>query len=256
MSDTTPSVLDTLAAYTRREATLERLFRTFVSHKGWIASTLQLKEYLGWEKFDSVRLCSTDCRFPSNMLWIFSDQEAVQKAQEKRALLGPCAGDLDGAELFSRLPVDLGVIVINPGSDAPYAFSIENKYIPMAKGWGDAVRFESLLANAGSMSYAEQCELFRKSPELIGFVDAHSHALITLPGSRDMENPAAVFTAPDTMGLFMNALAPEQVARLKLFFLRDDDWFDKIPTQGMDGLVVNVCGGGPVFAMKYQTAST
>jgi hypothetical protein len=244
------TMIAALGSYARRELPIEALFRALVSHRDWIAPVYQLRDHLGWQKFDHIHVHSETFVYPPNLLWLFTGDQAVKRAVKQYPQLGPCATHLAGAEIFARVPLRLDAIMINPGSAYEESLCIEKKFLLAARSWGESARFEHRLEGTLPLSDDEKRQMLQNAPELIAILDAKSYALVTLQQAQGMANPTPVFTAADTLSRFFAALSLEELVSLRPIYLKGQDWVSRLPEQGIDGVIVNPFGGAPGMQVR------
>lgn len=240
------------AAYSLKRANTNDVMRSLISHREWFAP-LSLFAASGEPNrhVDAMLVLSTEAQITPGELWIFTDREAVLRAQSAGALLGSYAGGMAGTELFRNVPADTKVVRVNPGSPLEHTWTFrDGGGIEAGKIWADAVTLE------------EGFEQWRQSgmPDRTAFINYrafltldHSHGPVaTLPNHSGMSNPAVAFTAPDCMDMFLSEVEEAQRTQLRPVTIDGGTLLEKASVLGIDGLIINVFGPGATYALPFS----
>src|SRR6185503_3353070 len=116
-------LLDTLRAYSRKEASSDEVLRAVLEHDTWQVPAELFARGRDPAVAPRIVIYGEQASIPPGALWIFSDDEHARRAAEK-GRLGACAADLPGSEALQVLE---GVtrIDVNPGSPVEETFFIE-----------------------------------------------------------------------------------------------------------------------------------
>jgi hypothetical protein len=249
--ETLSAPVQKLLDYSRQLAGTNDVMRALVSHRDWFVPLVMLaRGDQPARRVDSVLVLGAEAQITPGELWVFTDREAALRAQAAGALLGSYAGGVAGTELFGSVPPDTKTVRVNPGSALEHTWTFrDGGGIEAGKIWADAVALE------------DSFEQWRRAgaPDKTAFVnyrtfltlDHSSGPVVTLPNHSGMSNPAAAFTAPDCADLFLSKLDEAQRAGLRLVTVGGNTLLEKAPVLGIDGLVINVFGPGPTYALSF-----
>lgn len=227
-------------------------WRLLTGHRGWFAP-LGLFAQSGEpeRRVDSMMVLSPQAQITPGELWIFTDREAVLRAQAAGALLGSYAGGMAGTELFRAIPANTKTVRVNPGSplENTWTFS-EGGGIEAGKMWANAIALE------------ESFEQWRRTgtPDKTAFInyrtfmtfDHPSGLVVTLPNNSGLSNPAAAFTAPDCADLFLSKVGEELRAGLQSVTISGKTLLENASVLGIDGLIINIFGPGANYALRFS----
>lgn len=250
--ETMSAPVQMLESYSRQHANMNDVMRSLISHRGWFAP-LGLFAQSGEpnRRVDSMMMLSTEAQITPGELWVFTDREAVLRAQAAGALLGSYAGGMAGTELFRAVPANTNTVRVNPGSP------LEQTWIFMDGGgieagmiWADAVALEDSFEQWRQNGAADKTA-FTDYRAFLTF--DHSHGpVVTLPNNSGMSNPAAAFTAPDCADAFLSEVDESLRAGLQQVTVSGKTLLEKADVLGIDGLVINIFGPGATYALPFS----
>lgn len=243
-----------LLAYSQERAGINDVMRALVSHRNWQVPLTMFAQAGGEQnrRIDGMMILSTEAQITPGELWVFTDRDAVFRAQAAGALLGAYAGGMHGTELFRSIPPHTNLVRVNPGSPREMTWAIQDGGgIEAGVIWADAVAFED------SFEQWEQAGV----PDKTAFVnyrafltfDHVTGPVITLPNQGGMSNPAAAFTTPDCAEMFLREIGEEQSAQLKQVTIAGHILLEKAPVLGIDGLIINFFGPGAMYALPFSS---
>ena len=77
-----------------------------------------------------------------------------------------------------------------------------------------------------------------------------NRTVLTMPEQGGLTNPAVVCTAPDCAKAILRRVPEALRSQLQVVFTTGRELLDKLPAQGMDGLMLNPAGPGPTFPLR------
>ena len=245
-----------LLEYNRKRATLNDVMRALTTHRGWFAPlTLFAQGDQPSRRVESMLVLSAEAQITPDELWIFTDREAVLRAQAAGALLGSYAGNMAGTELFRSVPPNTKTVRVNPGSALEHTWTYrDGGGIEAGKIWADAVALEDGFAQWRQTGAPDKTAFINYRAFLT--LDHSSGLVVTLPNHSGMSNPAVAFTAPDCADMFLSELDEAQRTGLRLVTIDGNTLLEKAPVLGIDGLVINVFGPGAMYALPFNTISS
>ncbi|HUQ31537.1 MAG TPA: hypothetical protein VM095_05420 [Pyrinomonadaceae bacterium] len=240
-----------LLAYSQKRAVADDVMRSLISHRDWVVP-LALFAHGGEQvrRVEGALILSAEARITPGELWVFTDRDAILRAQSAGAMLGSYAAGMAGTELFRSIPPTINTVRVNPGSPLEHTWTFRDGGIEAGKIWADAITLEESF---------EQWEQARK-PDKTAFMnyrafltfDHVSGPVITLPGHSGMSNPAAAFTAPDCADTFLSNLSEEQSAQMRRVTVGGNRLLEQAPVLGIDGLIINAFGPGAIYALHFS----
>ena len=229
----TPNPTAAFEAFARREVDADDVFRLLVGFDNYLAPPA-----------GAPRGVVT----PPDELWVYTDTAAVTRAKAGGSAVGPLTPGMSGLELFHAILPDLKAIRVNPVSPAPMSWSVPSAAFPVAQAWVNGVRFETEVARTraengtwGPAMQAYRHYLCYLTPE---------DAVLTMPGRDGFTNPAVVCTAPDCGRRVLERVPADLRAGLRAVFVPGTELAEKLPRQGVDGVVLNPAGPGPTLAVR------
>ncbi len=237
-----------LIDYSQKRVGANEVMRALAGHKGWLAPALMFARAEGQDLFldGSVVLFGTETRLPPGELWVFTDRAAAERAQAAGALLGAYAADIAGTELFAKIDPNFQIVRVNPYSPNEQGWQFLPGSYEIAKLWAEVIALEETFENRDGLDYAAIARFQ-------GFMlfNGQSGYVITLPNQGGLNNPAAVFTAPDCVEAFLARLTEEQRQGLQRISADGMTLIKKLPLQQIDGLLINPFGPGPSTVLFF-----
>ena len=242
-----------LEAYSQQRAGMNDVMRALASHRDWFAPlNLFAQNGAPTRSVESMMILSTEAQITPGELWIFTDREAALRAQAAGATLGSYAGGMAGTELFRAVPAHIETVRVNPGSPLEHTWIFrDGGGIEAGKIWAEAIALEDNFAQ-WQQTGAPDKTAFVNYPAFLTFDHAHG-PVVTLPGNSGMSNPAAAFTAPDCADALLSKVDEAQRAQLQRVTIGGHTLLEKAPVLGIDGLVINLFGPGPSYALSFSS---
>lgn len=245
-----------IAAWQAKQITGTQLMRRLVSFERWM---LPISEAAAADMLATgvaSRLMYSEDDQGVTRLYLFSDDEAYHAYQRAT---GEEAGEqsflsTNGAWIF-RLSLDrFDAVEIDPAS--PWQISYRKEQFPALRAVAEAVTVEQALvalrtgqAQPGMISLVRDYEHY-----LLAVLErGDEYALALAPDDKDREL-AAIFTAPDNFGAFLDQREPmREEGRLLQLELAGPTLFAQLSQMHLDGLVFNCAGPArPVaFALPF-----
>ncbi len=225
----TPNPVELFAAFARGVVDADAVFRAVTAYTGFLAARPGLGS-------------------PPNELWAYTDAAAVDRARAAGSDVGPLAGGVGGADLFTALPAGLLFVRLNPVSPPELTWNVPAEAFAFAQAWANGARFErEVAAWAAGKPVAFDA--------LVGY--AHylcyltpDRAVLTMPNQHGLSSAAVACTAPDC-GRAVLARVPDDLRRtLTPVFVTGDELAAKLPEQGVDGVILNPAGPGPTCPVR------
>jgi hypothetical protein len=233
--------LDTLARFARKEVDHLAALRSLVSHDGWFAPATFAMEAFATNVFDKMCLWGNETRgIPPGKLFLFTDETRGPILQARGADPGPCVGPLRGSTIFAKLPNGIQSLEVNPGSPTSEGFFIDAQSFPLARAWGRAIALETALEN-GSSDMIDRLIAY----DDYGILVTPAMSIATLVGAAGLKNPGMVFTTLDSLVRLKEKIGVS-ASTLKETTMRGAVLFEKVASFGIDGLILNPVGPGPV----------
>jgi hypothetical protein len=167
---------------------------------------------------------------------VFTDEACLDLVSKQP--LGSFVTPVSGIELFCALESRVGKLKVNPGGGLEHFWFIGAEAVPLARLWGRAVRLEALLAHPSRSKEGLHAAL--RTFEAYTILALPNGAVATAVGLGGFQNPAMVFTSPDS---FERMLA--QAPHLEPRHLGARELFELLPRAGVDGIAFNPMGPGP-----------
>jgi hypothetical protein len=251
-SNPSDPLLQALEAFGLERLSKDDLMRQLVSYRDWLAPTLIMAQHYGRSDFAEGRLFMFGERlsYPRSELWLFTDFEAASRAQEAGALLGPYVSGIGGTELFGKLDSAWDVVKINPGSTAAMTCDLARGGFEEAAAWADAINFEAELDRRAASGRVD-LDALGDYRDFLLLNHTSSGLVATLPGRRGLTNPAPIFTAPDCLAAFLRQLTPSEQAGLVRVTAPGKLLLERLPRQGVDGMLLNEFGPGPSAVVSF-----
>lgn len=236
--------IETLTAFARKKATKEQLLRALCEFDKWFVPVSVASEQMTTRTFECLSVWGAQSKVPAGHLYVFTDVEAGQRAA-KVTPLGPYASPLEGAGLFRHLPAGIEEVHVNPGSGEK-SWLIGGDWVELARRWGAAVSLERLLAGKVKRELTQELIDF----ESFTTFKTPKGTLATAPGKAGMKHPAMVFTAADCADAALReaGAAGKKWKRVTGTGRQLFTAFSKFSKDGVDGLVFNPHGPGPMKA--------
>ncbi len=200
-------------------------------------------------RIEKMMVLSSERIAPADELWIFTDEEAALLGQAKNPSLGTYGGGMSGSELFCKIPPNIKIIYINPGSPEKF-----NWYFQTGGGIEGARLWARSVALEDQFSEWERTGVFDETAfagfPFITFQYA-AGGVMMLPYESLTVNRAAVFTAPDCVEKFLSRFSEGQRAQIKEVTVEGATMLRQLPELGVDGMVVNIVGPGATFVHDF-----
>lgn len=236
---------DILLAFSRKQASPEDVMRVLVSHDDWFVPATYATHVLKTNRLERGLVLGDPPNITPGELWFFIDQAAVDKAMAKGAMLGFYASRIPGRRIFAELPTNYNCVRVNPGSDQAETWFIPNDVFALAALWGHALTIETWLTRPDS---PEKFAALRDFPAFGYLIDAKLDAIATAVGAEGMKNPGMAFTAPDCINEVL-----KQAPHFERRGVNGLTLFKTLPALGVDGLIFNYFGPGPMAAFDAET---
>lgn len=232
------TALSTLARFAAKQATPHEVMRALASHPGYFVP-IGFAPTLGRSEFERIVMCSEKGGPPAGELYVFTDEACLDLVS--RQPLGSFVTPVSGIELFCALPEEAGPLTklkVNPGGDLAHFWFVGAEALPLARLWGRAVRLETLLANPAMPKAALYAAL--RTFEAYTILVHPNDAVATAQGLGGFQNPAMVFTSPDSFERMQT-----QAPGTRAVHLAARELFELLPRAGVDGIAFNPMGPGP-----------
>ena len=230
------TALTMLERFAAKSATTHEVMRALASHPAYFVP-LGFAPTLGRSEFERIVMLSTKGGPPVGELYVFTDEACLDLVAKQP--LGSFVTPVSGIELFCALEEKVGKLKINPGGSLEHFWFVGAEAIPLARLWGRAVRLETLLANPSKSKEGLHAAL--RTFEAYTILVHPNDAVATARGIGGYGNPAMVFTSPDSFEK-VQAQAPGT----RTAHLSGKELFELLPRAGVDGIVFNPMGPGPV----------
>lgn len=234
------TLIETLLAYSKKEATKDHVLRALCEHDGWVAPAGFAYVATKSELYDRVSIWGAESRVPAHKLYLFTDRAAAEAAAAK-VQLGPYVSPVMGARLLAGLPAGFTELHVNPSSPQEQCWFMGGDALGLAALWGQAIDIEQVLTDKAKGNLIDMLIAF---PGYTSFA-VPSGVIATAVGAAGMKNPAMIFTAPDCADLALQKLGA-QAASLKRVVTGGEQLFSAYPKLGIDGFLVNPFGPGPM----------
>jgi hypothetical protein len=226
--------LTTLERFAAKTATTHEVMRALATHPAYFVP-IGFAPTLGRSEFERIVMLSTKGGPPAGEL-PFTDESCLDLVAKEP--LGSFVTPVSGIELFCALEEKVGKLKVNPGGSLEHFWFVGAEAIPLARLWGRAVRLEALLSNPSKSKEGLHAAL--RTFEAFTILVHPNDAVATAQGLGGYQNPAMVFTSPDS---FEKVLARAPGTRTA--HLSGKELFELLPRAGVDGIVFNPMGPGP-----------
>ena len=242
----------TLQAYAARRADVHDVFRAVVGYNNWLVPVATLTGHYGRAPTRRVAY-GEPAEFPPGELWLFTDGDAAERAAAAGSSLGEYATGLTGVELLAVLPPGATTVRVNPVSPAELTWNFPPEAFAAALAWAQVLRFERVV-RGWSAGAAVDLAAAADYPQFEAFVFPN-RTVLTMPEQGGLTNPAVVCTAPDCARAILRRVPEALRSQLQVVFTTGRELLDKLPEQGMDGLMLNPAGPGPTLPVRLPGPS-
>ncbi|MFZ5445423.1 MAG: hypothetical protein ACOZQL_35860 [Myxococcota bacterium] len=236
------AALETLARFAAKQASTHEVLRALVTHDAWFVP-IGFAPALGRSMFERIVQLSPAGGPPPGELYLFTDEACLDLVAKQP--LGNFVTPVTGRELFCALPDELVKLKVNPGGPLEHFWFVGHEAIPLARLWGRAVSLEAKLTDA-TLPRAQLAEALRTF-EAFTLLVHPTGAVATAPRAGGFQNPAMIFTSPDSFERVL-AVAPGTSP----IHLSGRELFELLPRAGVDGLVFNPMGPGQQAALPLD----
>lgn len=240
----------TLAAFAAHKADAHDAFRAIVSYRNWLVPVPALTGHYGQPSPTRRLAYSRAGEFPAGELWLFTDDDAAHRAKAAGCNLGVYATGLSGVELFAALPPGTTAVRVNPVSPTELTWNFPPEAFGIVAAWAQVVRFERTLGEWAAGAPVDLA-VVAAYPQFQAFVFPN-RTVLTMPEQGGMLNPAVVCTAPDCAKAILMRVPEGMRAELQMVSTTGRELLDKLPGQGMDGLMLNPAGPGTPFPLRLS----
>ena len=237
----------TLQAFAARRADVHDVFRAVVGYRNWLVPAATLTGHYGRTPARRVDYGPV-AELPPGELWLFTDGDAAERAVAAGCHVGELDTGLAGVELFAGPPPGLTAVRVNPVSPAELTWNFPPEAFAPALAWAQVLRFEQVVRD-WSGGAAVDLAAAADYPQFEAFVFPN-RTVLTMPEHGGLTNPAVVCTAPDCAKAILHRVPEALRSQLQVVFTTGRELLDKLPEQGMDGLMLNPAGPGPTFALR------
>lgn len=237
-----------LVAFAQNQLDADDVFRALVSYEQWLAPVPVLREHYGRTAFDQVVMYGHVADFPPGELWLFTDDDAAHRAKIAGSNLGAFAINNAGVDLFENLHPDWQFIRVNPVSTAELSWTFPRGTFAVLQAWVAAIRFEAEVRTWASGRPVDLNALAGYR-QFSAFLFANN-SVLTLPEQGGLMNPAVVLTAADCARDLLTRLPDAVRNDVRQVFTTGEQLIDILPEQGVDGLLINPFGPGPMFPLR------
>ena len=239
----------TMQAFAAHRADAHDVFRALVGYKNWLVPVAALTGHYGRPSPSQRLAYSRSAEFPPGELWLFTDDDAAQRAVAAGCSLGAYATGLAGVDLFARLPPGGAAVRVNPVSPAELTWNFPPEAFAIAAAWSEVLRFEQTVRDWAAGAPVDLAAV-AAYPQFEAFTFPNK-TVLTMPEQGGMLNPAVVCTAPDCAKAILRRVPEAMRAELQVVFTTGRELVEKLPEQGMDGLMLNPAGPGPSFPLRF-----
>lgn len=234
----------------RKVVGMSEVLRALVSHREWLVPLeMFAREGESKRRIEKMLVLGSERIAPADELWIFTDEEAALEAHAKHPLLGTYGGGMSGTELFGKIPPNVKLVSINPGSPEKYSWYFQTGGgIEAARMWAKAIALEDRFAEWEQIGAFDE-QAFDEFP-CITF-NRVSGGVLLLPYESGTVSRAAVFTAPDCVEKFLSRFSESQRAQLTEATVEGAAMLKQLLELGADGIVFNIFGPGATFVHDF-----
>ncbi len=224
--------------------------RALISHREWIVPLEMLaREGDSKRRIETMMILGAERIAPADELWIFTDEEAALLGQAKNPSLGTYGGGMSGTELFCKIPPNVKIVYINPGSPEKSIWYFQRGGgIEGARLWARSVALEDQFAEWERTGAFDETA-FAGFPFIT--LKLVAGGVMTLPYESLTVNRAAVFTAPDCTEKFLSQFTEKQRSQIEEVTVEGATMLRQLPEIGVDGIVVNVAGPGATLVHDF-----
>ena len=236
------TVLTTLERFAARQASSHEVMRALASHPGYFVP-IGFAPALHRNEFERIVMFSEKGGPPQGELYVFTDESCLDLLGKQP--LGSFVTPVSGIELFCALDEKVGKLKVNPGGKLEHFWFMGGEAISLARLWGRAIRLETLLANPSRSKEGLHAAL--RTFEAYTILVHPNDAVATAQGVGGYQNPAMVFTSPDS---FERVLA--QAPSMRVQHVSGKELFELLPRAGVDGIAFNTMGPGPAVCFPLS----
>ena len=241
-------VLQMLKAYSEKRVSDNAVIGALVRSQNWFAPVMLFnKEGENELFFDKLTMFSQETNLPVDEIWIFTDMENAQRAQNAGALLGLYVNGSNGTEIFKSLNENYKIVRVNPYSPTEETWEIGQNAFELMKFWSSAVEVEKSFDE----SHDTLVSVVSQYQNFIIYNYANGYTM-TLPNQGGLKNPAIVFTTPDCADALLARVNPEQKVGLERSTV--DGWtlLTRLQDQNIDGIFFNPVGPGKPTVLFFN----
>lgn len=221
------------AAFARQERAADEVLRAVVSFDDYLAPPRGTPPGTG---------------SPPGEVWVYTDADAVDRARAAGSDVGPLAPGLAGTDLFADVPAGRTAVRINPVSPPNLGWNVPREAFAALAAWVTCIHFERQVAGwakGGGVSF----------DALVGYRHFQAYlmpdkAVLTMPNQHGLAHAAVVLTAPDCGRALLSRVPADLRAKLTAVFVTGAELVDKLPDQGVDGVILNPAGPGPTCPVR------
>jgi len=237
-----------LQAFAAHKADAHDVFRALVGYNNWLVPVKVMASHYGKPTLAPRVSYSLTSELPPDELWLFTDDDAARRAVASGCRLGAFATGLTGSELFEKLPPGLTAVRVNPVSPAELTWNVPPEAFAVAAAWGQVLRFERCLRDWAAGAPVDLAAV-AAYPQFEAFAFPN-RTILTMPEQGGLLNPAVVCTAPDCAKAILRRVPEPMRAELQVVVTSGRELIEKLPEQGMDGLMLNPAGPGAAFPLR------
>lgn len=230
------AALKTLERFAEKQASTHEVMRALVTHDDYFVP-IGFAPAIGRHEYERIVMLSQKGVPPRGELYVFTDERCLDLVSEQP--LGSFVTPVTGVELFCAMPTDGSVakLKVNPGGTLKHFWFVGDDALPLTRLWGRAIRLEKLLAEPERSKEGLHAAL--RTFEGFTILVNEKDAVTTAQGAGGFQNPAMVFTSPDS---FERVLG--QFPQLRPVTMSGPELFELLPRAGVDGIAFNVMGPG------------
>ncbi len=236
------TVLEVLGRFAAKQATTHEVMRALASHEGYFVQ-LGFAPNLGRSEFERIVMLGKNGAPPPGELYVFTDESCLDLVATQP--LGGFVTPVTGIELFCALEDGLVKMKVNVGGPLEHFWFVGKDAVPLARLWGRAVRLEALLATPEVRKDALAAAL--RTFEAFTLLVHPNDSVATAVGAGGFENPAMVFTSPDSYERVL-----EKNPGMRTAHVSGRELFELLPRAGVDGIVFNPMGPGATAVMPLS----
>jgi hypothetical protein len=236
-----------LSAYFHKQCDVHDVLRSIMSHTDWLVPTDVFTGHYGRYRTEQEHLFGHTSELPPGELWLYTDEAAAQQAHAQGAKLGSYSTGMRGVEIFEFLPAGVSSVRVNPVLAPELGWNFPPESFGLVSAWCMALRFEDDVA-----TWQNNADVSRllSYPQFQIFVYPDGRVL-TMPDHAGMTNPTIVCSSPDSTREILNRVPEPLRSELQMCITTGHELLAKLPKQGMDGMILNPVGPGPMFAFPF-----